>query len=245
MATDFSQLEQIARRAWPAADERHLGGWLLRIDSGFTKRANAAYVLESEVELDLENRISIAAAIYRERGLPLIIRESSQVADGALTTQLIQMGFERFDESIVMRLDNLPVAPGQPCTSAPGRWLEHYARLTGMAEARQQHHGAIIARIAAPICLGTREIDRVPIAMGLAVADGPWVGLFDLVTDPARRREGHGRALIEGLLAWGRRQGAERAYLNVSADNAPAVALYEQLGYREAYRYWYWMEPQP
>jgi N-acetylglutamate synthase len=79
------------------------------------------------------------------------------------------------------------------------------------------------------------------VSIGQAVADGEWVGLYAIATDPARRRQGHGRALVRQLLAWGRQHGATRSYLQVIATNAPAVRLYEQLGFAEAFRYWYWV----
>jgi N-acetylglutamate synthase len=49
--------------------------------------------------------------------------------------------------------------------------------------------------------------------------------------DPAHRRRGLGAAVTAALSAWGRDQGATRSYLTVLAENAPALALYEKLGY--------------
>ena len=69
--------------------------------------------------------------------------------------------------------------------------------------------------------------------------DGDLLGIFDLVSHPAERRRGHARALMAGLLAWGREQGSRHAYLQVVEANAPAMALYASLGYAPLYRYWY------
>jgi ribosomal protein S18 acetylase RimI-like enzyme len=74
------------------------------------------------------------------------------------------------------------------------------------------------------------------------VERGP-LGLFDIVSDPQRRRAGHGRRVVEGLMAWGRGRGAACAYLQVVATNARAIALYQSLGFREAYRHHYRIAP--
>jgi ribosomal protein S18 acetylase RimI-like enzyme len=37
---------------------------------------------------------------------------------------------------------------------------------------------------------------------------------------------------------------AKTAWLQVSADNAPALALYVRFGFHEAYRYRYWQPPR-
>jgi ribosomal protein S18 acetylase RimI-like enzyme len=46
------------------------------------------------------------------------------------------------------------------------------------------------------------------------------------------------------LLDWAHRRGAAAAYLQVTAQNSGAIALYEGLGFTEAYRYWYRALPQ-
>ena len=77
----------------------------------------------------------------------------------------------------------------------------------------------------------------------MGVAQNAWIGLYDIVTDVTYRRQGHGQRLVGQILAWGKRQGAQTAYLQVMTDNAPALALYGKLGFREIYQYWYRMCP--
>ena len=76
-------------------------------------------------------------------------------------------------------------------------------------------------------------------AGGYAGSDGEWVGLGGLWVDPAARRSGLGLAVVGALLDWGAAQGATTAYLQVLADNAAAIGLYDRLGFREHHRYRY------
>jgi len=50
--------------------------------------------------------------------------------------------------------------------------------------------------------------------------------------DPALRRQGLARELMDEAHAWARARGATIAHLEVRAGNEPAIALYERIGYR-------------
>ena len=69
------------------------------------------------------------------------------------------------------------------------------------------------------------------------------MGLFDLMVDPEHRGQGFGRGLLEARLNWGFEQGARLAYLQVMANNEPALALQRKYGFSKSYRYWYRVQP--
>lgn len=79
----------------------------------------------------------------------------------------------------------------------------------------------------------------VPVAEGVAAFDRDWVGFRSIEVPPEHRRRGLGLAVMGALLEWGAERGATTAYLQVLGDNAPALALYERLGFREHHRYRY------
>jgi len=64
---------------------------------------------------------------------------------------------------------------------------------------------------------------------------------------PAARGRGLGRAVTVAMLDWARAQGIAdaplTAYLQVGADNVPAVSLYRSLGFADAYAYHYRIGP--
>ncbi|HLK24613.1 MAG TPA: GNAT family N-acetyltransferase [Caulobacteraceae bacterium] len=75
-------------------------------------------------------------------------------------------------------------------------------------------------------------------ALGRAVAGE--AELLTLAVAPSRRRQGLGAALVEAVAARAVAAGAMRLFLEVAADNAAALALYEGAGFapvgrREAY----------
>jgi ribosomal-protein-alanine N-acetyltransferase len=60
------------------------------------------------------------------------------------------------------------------------------------------------------------------------------VQLHQVAIAPGERGRGLGRILMEGMLDEGRRHGAGSAILEVRVGNAPAIALYERLGFTRA-----------
>ena len=59
------------------------------------------------------------------------------------------------------------------------------------------------------------------------------------------RRQGIGAALLQAIIAWSRQWSAQRVELEVRAGNAPAIALYERIGFlRDGIRRGYYRDPQ-
>jgi ribosomal protein S18 acetylase RimI-like enzyme len=73
----------------------------------------------------------------------------------------------------------------------------------------------------------------------MGVMDGDYLGIYNLVTAEDCRRRGIGTELLLHLLDWGIDNAATTAYLQVMLNNEPALKMYERLGFRELYQYWY------
>lgn len=81
-------------------------------------------------------------------------------------------------------------------------------------------------------------------ASGTAAYSRDWVGLRSIDVAPERRRRGFGLAVVDALLGWGAERGASTAYLQVLGANAPALSLYDRLGFRTHHAYRYLAEPR-
>lgn len=97
----------------------------------------------------------------------------------------------------------------------------------------------MLQRLTLPACFALASDGGEIAACALGVLQGAYLGIFDVITHPSRRRRGFARGIVTHLLNWAHARGATHAYLQVSADNHPALALYSQLGFVEHYQYWY------
>lgn len=233
-------LEECAFNAWPARQTVFFDGWLLRLSAGYTKRANSANAWCPAGPM--ADVIGAAEAFYARHALPPVFRLSPLAGDEA-DAALAAAGYRQIDPTLVMTAplthdtrsdDAVKLQP-----EADAAWCAGFARANAIAPAMRATHDEMLAAIAMPKAFAALWQDGAPIAYGLAVAERGWVGLFDILVVPEARGRGVGRRITAALLDWGRRQGATRAYLQVVAANTPAVALYGQFGFRQAYGYHY------
>ena len=61
--------------------------------------------------------------------------------------------------------------------------------------------------------------------------------IYSIAVDPRQGRRGVGRELLHACERYARAHGCVAVRLEVRYDNAPAIALYEKLGYHEFERY--------
>jgi ribosomal protein S18 acetylase RimI-like enzyme len=225
-----------------------LDGWVLRFAGGYTKRANSVNPLYAST-MPAEAKLATCEQLYAAARLPCIFRLSDAGPEAGLDALLEARGYAMFERSLVLArpldADDDRDAAQAPEMMTVDVWLDHYLRLSNANPHTRPAHQAILGNIATPHIRATRSRAGKVVACGLAVCQGPYAGIFDLIVDPAERRQGHGRALVESLLAWAYNQGAQQACLQVVGHNDRAIGLYHALGFRQAYTYWYRVQGQP
>lgn len=78
--------------------------------------------------------------------------------------------------------------------------------------------------------------DGIEAGFALLQCVPPEAELLSIGVDPTRRRTGLGRALLAEAARQLKASGAEMMFLDVAADNAPALALYRALGFQDMSR---------
>ena len=242
------RIEEASFNAWPALNVLLYDGWLLRFANGYTKRANSVNGLY-QGSLQTEAKINYCEAIYKQQHLRPIFRLTPLISSDDLDHHLQARDYKRIDHTSVQLLDLRKIGPAhsERAVILPGRggiesWLRSFHELNPQRRDTATHK-RMLQNILGTTCLMVLMVNSEIVACGLAVADGDYLGLFDIVTAVEHRRKGYGVELTMSLLAWGLTMNSCYAYLQVMTDNAPANHLYGKLGFQEIYRYWYRVSP--
>lgn len=229
--------------AWPALKTIIYDGWVIRISDGVTRRANTVNPLY-ESGIDIEKKMKYCEEIYSFRKLPVIFKMTSDVfppdlddilesknynKDAETSVQTIQTnGFNDIDSQTVILNEKLN-----------NDWLNRFIKFNHYDRSKTEGFGNMLKQIIFKRCFLDLIIEGNYAGCGLGVLEDSFVGIFDIVVNPDHRRRGHGRKIVESLIAWGRENGAATAYLQVMLNNQPALKLYEKIGFKEQYKYWY------
>ncbi len=236
-------IEERACNAWPALQTLLVGGWTIRFADGFTQRANSAspYAPDAAPVAAIAGEVE---ALYARQDQRTIFRLTSLARD-ADREALAARGYRPHDESLLMIAplgqDLAPDPIADLTDTPPEDWIDGFARGNRYGPRHRPALEKMLAVIKPPAIYATLREDGLAVAYGLGVVERGMVGLFDILVEDGHRGRGLGRRLVRSIMAAGAAGGAERAYLQVLAANAPALALYAGQGFEEAYRYTYWI----
>ncbi len=245
--TQVRQIEALGFRAWPASSVHYDGSWSIRITPAHpAKRLNSVNPLDPGDTDNIEHRVAIAEERFRAAGRDLIFR-LSPLAPQKLGAYLEKCGWNRFDESLVMVADLADIDLSNaidlvPQTDIP-RFVDRSMTIQGEAIELKPGLIEVVSAIKPAKGLFIAEDAGIPVSTAICVCDGVMAGLFGIGTAANRRRRGLGCAIVKSALQWAVTQGARKAWLQVEASNEPAIALYQSMSFKEAYRYAYWRQP--
>ncbi len=77
-----------------------------------------------------------------------------------------------------------------------------------------------------------KVVGMVSVQLVVSTAEGAFSGwVEDMIVAKDWRRKGVARALLEGVMAWGKKKGATRFQLLADKNNDPALDFYKRLGW--------------
>lgn len=250
-------LELLMADAWPAVDRHGLGSWVLRSSSGFTGRA-CSTLPTGDPTLPLDRAVDYVETWYAERGAPAMFQlfgpRGFRVEDDELGALLLERGYAvgggrpDWARVLVMTAPSAGVPPltqASPPVVADARmspeWLMAYGRsrsvVPGVTETvLSGREGLLFLSVRDEQSGGLVAIARMAVHPG-------WAGVFAVWVDPEHRRRGLATTLTSAIAMVARDNSMPSVYLQVSADNAGAILLYEDLGFTVHHEYTYLKRP--
>ena len=255
MRVSAEQACLMANASWPPIHTRPLGDWLLRASGGFSARANSVMAV-GDPGMPFDAAVDAVVRFYREHDLTpwAQVVVGSETADRFLAARWPSArpgeADSQFQIAAVAQAARaaralLPADP--PAVDVVERvspaWLANDSRAL-------THRDAAVAVLDGPDQVGFVEVaapgarpDEPLLAKGRVACDGDWAGITDVWVAPEHRRRGLGVVVLDAMFSWAAERGASTVYLQVRADNAPALGLYATLGFRTHHSYRYLAAP--
>jgi GNAT superfamily N-acetyltransferase len=237
------EYEEILLNQWQPLQTMLYDGWVLRFAEGYTKRANSVNPIYFSNE-DVYVKIKHCESIYAAHQLKSTFKMTPFVQPTNLDGVLEKEGYSIVDYTSVQRIELKPLK--QPTIEnihiddhVNEEWLEHFCSLNEVEDKHRKTMEFMLSNRLSDKGFFTLYHNGDVTACGLGIIERNVLGIFDVVTSKSYRNQGFGEQLLLNILQWGRQHGAHHSYVAVLLHNQPALKLYEKLGYKEIYKYWY------
>jgi GNAT superfamily N-acetyltransferase len=239
-------VQERSAQAFPAVHVKHLGGWRLRHAPGSAWWASSVLPHSDAMPPDLPSMIQLVEAFYAGHGAAARFQISPGACPADLDDALAERGY-RIDSPVSLQsaptarvVDRLPASDlrirvdDQPTDAWFETWLAVHG--TGGDPVPEQD---MLRRVVRPSVYVSALAGSDVIAVGRAVTETGWAGVFGMATLPHARGTGAARQVLAALARWSAHNGATQMYLQVEPDNVAARRLYDRAGFTELCRYHY------
>lgn len=244
MDIDIKTIEDLSLNAWPSHQMELYDGWILRFSHFYTHRTNSVEQFGTSL-LSWREKIPYCEAAYKRWGTPAIFKISPLVSkDFDYILENRNYEIQHTTNVMVLNLDEADLTADtgsvQVSPSIEKSWIESLLALNGTDN---PVHKIIVPTMYAAIakdtiCACIRK-DGAIIGTGLGILDRDYVGVYAIYIREDYRKKGLARSLCTSILKEGEAKGAKKAYLQVVSGNDFAKRLYQSLGFKDYYTYWF------
>lgn len=246
-------LQERVAKALPAEHIEHIGGWWLRRSASSSWWMGTVLPHGDASRDELVRMISAAERFYAGFGVATRFQVSPGACPADLDATLAERGY-RWGSPMSLQTASTVDVQAQARPDGPSirlhdtsttEWFEVWYAVHGHGSDPQIER-EMLDRVTQPSVYASALDGDEVIAVGRAVADAGWAGVFGMATLPGARGRGAARSILASLADWATAEGADRMYLQVESDNDPALHLYDRTCFTEVCGYHYRIEsPSP
>ena len=241
-----ARIEDASLAVAQPAQQSFFDGWLLRYSPGKAKRARSINSIGAGV-LPFAAKLEHCVDFYGQHRLPCLFRITPFSQPHTLDAELAAADFGAHQDTRVMAVSLSSIDPSMAPSAVQSVTVEQFTTafcaLHGLDSNKAAAERERYERRAGRGAFVVQFDGDTPLACGSLAVEGKLAGIFGMVTAAAYRGRGAATAIVAKLLNDARAVGAETAYLQVEADNAPARRAYSKFGFRDCYAYWYRAPP--
>lgn len=250
-------LQERAARAQPAEQVQDAEGWWLRHAPGCSWWIGTVLPHGDAGPDDLLRRVLGAEEFYAGHGSAASFQVCPPACSGDLDTLLARRGY-RLNARVSMHTASsstlLEHLQEQPTTGSfrvrlddlPTRgWFDVWCAVRdhGGDSRTSDAEWNLLGRVEMPTTYASAFLGDDLVAVGRAVIDRGWAGVFSMATLPRARGRGAAMRVLNALARWAVANDAEHMYLQVEDDNLAALHLYGRTGFSELCTYHYRSAP--
>jgi N-acetylglutamate synthase len=243
----IASLEHHAANALPATITEFLDGWRLRYSYEVTRRANS--VLAEHHDGNLEAKLKAVENFYSRFNAKPRFQLCPASQPSELNDVLLTQGYSKIPGAKVQTLGlsnskfDADVSKVQILERPNDDWFSVY-RAVEKADAHKEKIRTQMLQCTEPkAAFALLHLNGEPAAVGLGVFEEGYTGIFNMATLEQFRGRGAASTVLSALANWGKARQGHTLYLQVSEDNFSAQRVYETLGFRTLYSYWYLEAP--
>ena len=242
-----ARIEDASLAVAQPAQQSFFDGWVLRYSPGKAKRARSINSIGAGV-LPFAAKLEHCVDFYQQHRLPCLFRITPFSQPHNLDIDLAAADFGAHQDTRVMavslsNIDRSVRPPSEAQSVTVEQFTTAFCALHGLDTSKADAERERYARTADRGAFAVQFDGDTPVACGSLAVEGKLAGIFGMVTAAEYRGRGVATAIVAKLLNNARAAGAETAYLQVEADNAPARRAYSKFGFRDRYAYWYRAPP--
>lgn len=248
---EIKQFQEFLMNAWPAEHYFFLNGWILRFTKGVTYRANSVIPVNyTGNKNSIDSDIEVVENAYKSFHLPTIFTMHEYFEPKELDVILRERGYNEQDRTnaLIMQVNNLDLGyiNGEINYEIYDNRINEFSSLLAKFTNRDEYQQEVIKEITSRIivpkkCFIIAKLEEEPIGtlMGILNPHG-YVYIADVFVKPEFRRQKIASSMLKTVMKeWGISNGAKNIWLQVEEENNNAMKLYQNLGMKKVYTYYY------